>query len=163
METTPPPPTPEDPGGRRAAVRSPRPPAGFTLVEIIVVLVLMGLAVGLVAPALVPPESPASGLDRLTRTARRAAVTRAQTLRLEVDPDGTWRLLPATASGSGPLAEGALDAAFERAVAFAFSPLGSCTELQRAGGRQPHAGLWTPVGGPRSRVADPLSCRLSET
>lgn len=61
------------------------------------------------------------------------------------------------------LPRGALDAAFERTVAFALPPLGNCTELLRAGGREPGAGLWTPVGGPRSRVADSLSCRLPET
>jgi prepilin-type N-terminal cleavage/methylation domain-containing protein len=69
---------------------------GVTLFELMVVLVLLGLAAALVTPALRTPEArpepdtPGAGL----RAARVQAMRRGETVRLE-QPDGTWLVSPA--------------------------------------------------------------------
>src|SRR5439155_12522128 len=54
------------------------PVRGFTLVEVLVVIVLLGLAVALVAPALIPSRHDESPLGALVRSARDAAARRQE-------------------------------------------------------------------------------------
>ena len=101
--------------------------AGFTLIEIAVVLILMGVAVALVAPAFVS-RRPADerGLAAVVRTARGAAIKRGETVTLRVDPAGRWELLGQASKGDGPLAVGRLPAAPGDAITLDVSPLGTC-------------------------------------
>src|SRR5947209_11990916 len=73
------------------ARRSPARP-GFTLVEMLVVLILMGLAAALVAPALLVPHHHASTLNDVVAGAREAAARRGEVLSLSIEPTGLWRL-----------------------------------------------------------------------
>jgi len=102
---------------------------GFTLVETVVVLVLLALGTALVAPSLLTPgNDQGRPLVGLIAVARDAAIRRAETLRLEVDVSGQWRLTPETPApdaGAAPLMEGRLEPGSAPLV-LRFSPLGSC-------------------------------------
>src|SRR2546428_13854195 len=80
------------------ARRSPARP-GFTLVEILVVLIMMGLAAALVAPALLALHHHASTLNDVVAGAREAAARRGEVLYLSIEPTGRWRL----EGGANPL------------------------------------------------------------
>src|SRR3989442_1011622 len=84
--------------------------AGFTLIEMLVVLVLMGLAVALVAPALFPARHDESALRALLGSARDAAARRGEVVYLRIDVGGRWRMEPV----------------FATPVTLVVSPLGSC-------------------------------------
>jgi prepilin-type N-terminal cleavage/methylation domain-containing protein len=89
-----------------------RPGAGFTLVELMVVLILMGLATALVAPSLLPgPTDPDASLQRVLADAQAAAIRRGEPVLLEVGVRGEWTARGASSSaadevlGSGGLVE----------------------------------------------------------
>jgi prepilin-type N-terminal cleavage/methylation domain-containing protein len=118
---------------------------GFTLVEVIVVLVLLTLAAAVVAPSLLRPRAEASELVSLVRSAREAAVRRGETVHLQIDRSGGWQ---ATTEGSPPtelLMTGQLSDS-QGAVDILFSPLGTCAP--------------TPETLPAQLLAgfDPLTC-----
>lgn len=99
----------------------------FTLVEVVVVLLLMGLAAALVAPSLVPRRAAArSGLDAAIENARTAAVRRGEVVRLRVDRSGAWRMDGAASADAPPLATGRVDAGAHGGLTLLFSPLGTC-------------------------------------
>ena len=109
-------PTAVPPGATRAR-------HGVTLLELLVVLLLLGLAVALTLPRLSIPSRAAEG-DPRARTvamARALAVRRAEALRLEVDADGRWRLL----ARDSVLQGGALPGGGAR-LRLVLSPLGVC-------------------------------------
>lgn len=97
--------------------------SGFTLLEIVVTLVLLGLAAGLVAPMFRRVASPASDVRAVVASARETAVRRAQTLVLRVDDRGAWRLIPTgdtTSIGAGILSDGG------QPLTLVIGPLGTC-------------------------------------
>ena len=101
--------------------------AGFTLVEIIVVLVVMLIAVGVVAPAFLPPEpADAGALVEPLRVARRLALTRGETVYLDLTPAGDWTVQGASSLGEGVLARGRVGPYGGRAATVIASPLGTC-------------------------------------
>src|SRR2546425_4268965 len=100
--------------------------AGFTLIEMLVVLVLMGLAVALVAPALFPARHDESALKALLGSARAAAARREQVVYVRIDPAGRWRMEGNAAALAETLAAGRLDPIFSTPVTLVVSPLGSC-------------------------------------
>ena len=64
---------------------------GVTLLELLIVLTLMGIAATLVVPALARPvRAPEAASDSLVASARRTAIRRAEPLRVRVAPDGAW-------------------------------------------------------------------------
>lgn len=80
---------------------------GFTLVEVVVALVLLGLMAGLTAVSLRPPQAPARGeLDRVIATGRSTALRRAQALELRVETNGQWWLRPDQGGDDPALASG---------------------------------------------------------
>lgn len=123
---------------------------GFTLVEVIVVLILLTLAAALVAPAFIFRErGPESGLASVISNAQELAVRRGETLYLQLDGTGRWTVVGAASPSEGIIAEGHLDTG-ESLPAFTLvlGPLGSCGFDTRSGA----AARLIPI--------DPLACRL---
>ncbi|MGH9204866.1 MAG: pilus assembly FimT family protein [Vicinamibacterales bacterium] len=119
---------------------------GFTLLEIVVTLVLLGLAATLVAPVFRRDTSPDGDVNAIVASARESAVRRAQTLMLRVDDRGAWRLTPigdTTSIGAGFLSENAT------ALTLRISPLGACFNE----GSAPAAQNWDAIACTSRRVA----------
>ena len=102
--------------------------SGFTLVEVLVVLVVMGLMVGLVAPAIIarPERDERDSLAPAIRFAREAAVRRSEMMYLRIDPSGAWRVEGGSSSEDGPLATGRFDRYDGGAATLVASPVGTC-------------------------------------
>jgi len=101
--------------------------AGFTLVEILVVLILMGIAAGLVAPAFRTPRADsADALDEPLRIARRLALSRGETVYLDLASSGEWAVHGASSLVEGPLASGRVDTYDGPSATMVASPLGTC-------------------------------------
>lgn len=99
---------------------------GFTLVEVVVALVLLGLTAGLTALSLRAPAPPASGeLDRVVAAARSTALRRAQVLELRVDAAGQWSLRPEQGGDTSTLSRGRLASATS-ALQLRIDALGTC-------------------------------------
>ena len=121
---------------------------GFTLVELLVVLVLMGLAVGLVAPALQPPQAPAAPpIAPLLSTGRAVAIARGESTVLRVNAAGDWRIDGRGSTEGDPLATGTLPQPPGAPFSIIFSPLGTCAADIRSGAAE-------------SLPVDPLTCEL---
>ncbi len=142
------------PMARAASAAEPWPPAvavrkGFTLLEILVVLILLGLTVGLVAPSFRLPEPPAeAALAPLIRTARESALRRGETVELQLEPSGQWRIDGRSSARDGPLASGRLAAGLGAQLVLEFSPIGTCAPTVRS----------APLP---SGTLDPLTCALA--
>ncbi|OLB67673.1 MAG: hypothetical protein DMD38_02935 [Gemmatimonadetes bacterium] len=122
--------------------------SGFTLIEIVVVLILMGLVAVLVAPALFPRHHDQSALNALLVSAREVAARRGEVVYLHIDPTGEWRMEAGAEPRQGPLATGRVPSFFTAAVTLMVSPLGSCGFDVRSA---------AAVGG---EVLDPLTCEM---
>lgn len=85
---------------------------GFTLVETITVLVILGVAAAAVVPALDAllrpgPRAAAEELAGAYRSARAAAASRAATATVTLDPrSGAWRVFVGSASGADDVLAG---------------------------------------------------------
>lgn len=130
--------------------RTPR--RGFTLVEVIVVMVLLVLATALVAPAFIfrddagdsPLASVVSGVQKL-------AARRGETLYLNVAEDGSWNVEGAASREAGRLAEGDLGRDYGGPrFTLVVSPLGSCGFDVRSG------------AAARQIQIEPLTCEVQE-
>ena len=96
----------------------------FTLIEMVVVLAVMGVALAIVAPAIVlPPRE--SGIASAISQARNAALRRSEQMDLEVD--STRWVVYAVRSGSDAVLRGSLDAPIIGPMTVHVSPLGVCT------------------------------------
>lgn len=97
--------------------------SGFTLLEVVVTLVLLGLAAALVAPTFRTETAPRDDSVAVLARSREMAVRRAQTLVLQIDAQGRWTLTPVgdtTSIGSGVIQSGGPP------VRMRISPLGVC-------------------------------------
>jgi prepilin-type N-terminal cleavage/methylation domain-containing protein len=121
---------------------------GFTLIEMLVVLVLLGMAAAVAAPAIrsVLPARPA--LSSLVPAARDAAARRGETVYLRVAESGEWRMEGAVSSDAGPLATGRVDPFPGLPLTLIVSPLGSCAFDLRS------------TQAARSIRLDPLRCKI---
>lgn len=126
--------------------------AGFTLVELIVVLLLLSIAAAVVGPSLwfAPRPPPDSELLALVGGARDAAIRRGETVRLRIDRSGAWLAL-AGASASETVARdtlmsGRLAAPRAASTDLFLSPLGTCAPAVESESAFLPAGL------------DPLTC-----
>ena len=99
---------------------------GYTLIEVIVVLVLMAVAVALVAPALVTPHHEDGVITELIARARAVAIRRAEAVELRIEQSGAWRLDGMASIEAGPVATGTVSPGPAAALTLIFSPLGSC-------------------------------------
>lgn len=101
---------------------------GFTLVEMLVVLILMGLMAGLVAPSIIgtrQADDPAARLRELVRSASAAAVKRGEVVRLSLSTSGLWELVGTASAPPDAIASGRLNLS-GTAMTLLFSPLGTC-------------------------------------
>ena len=130
---------------------------GVTLLELLVVLVLMGIAAVVVAPALSRPVlPPASGgtdaVAELVASARRAAIRRGEPVRLRLAPDGVWALVAdrnGAVIASGRVPAGRPDDA--ETVDVRIDAMGSCTPAGALNARLQRT----------ERAFDPLACSTS--
>jgi prepilin-type N-terminal cleavage/methylation domain-containing protein len=121
---------------------------GLTLLEMVVVLVLLGVALTLSVPSLDPPRPRSDDpLQRVLDDARRAAIRRSQSLFLAIEADGRWVVEAAREGESETVLRGRLGVTPIGALRVLVSPLGAC--WIEAEGSGPAAAL------------DPLRCRLS--
>ena len=102
-----------------------RPTAGYTLLEIAVVLLLIGMAAALAAPMLLRVNPGRSGFEELIATGREAAIRRGEVLYLRMSTSGQWSLGAANAPTPEPLASGHLEAV-GAPLTLMFQPNGSC-------------------------------------
>lgn len=109
---------------------------GFTLLEIVVTLVLIGLGAALVAPVF-RRQAPDDSFPAVLSGARELAVRRAQTMVLRVDGDGGWRLT--TAGDSAAISTGRLTEPTS-ARQLTITPLGACLDQGSLS-----AGTWDAV------------------
>jgi prepilin-type N-terminal cleavage/methylation domain-containing protein len=102
-------------------------PDGFTLVEMIVVLVLLALAAALAAPTLGRNAGPReSGLPALLTGSREAAARRGETVYLRIAASGAWRMEGGGAAEADPIQGGELEPFDGLPLAVIVSPVGSC-------------------------------------
>ena len=117
----------------------------FTLIELVVVLAVTGLALAIVAPSFViRPLTPDAAMQEVINSARRTAARRAQTMTLKVGANGAWSLTAAAERAA--LASGKLDSPAVRAFRVLVSPLGMCVPENDS-------------VSARSAPLDPLDCR----
>ncbi len=122
---------------------------GFTLLEVIVVLVVIGLLVGLVAPSLVvPTPTEESQMAGVLRGARDLSARRGELLQLRMSPTGVWRLETVTGLSEEALASGTLERFNGPAFTLMVAPLGTCAFDARS------------TTAARSLPLDPLTCEL---
>jgi prepilin-type N-terminal cleavage/methylation domain-containing protein len=110
---------PLDPTKRHGRYRA----SGFTLLEILVTLIVLGLAASLVVPVFRAETPPDDDLRAVLTGARETAVRRAQTLVLTVDDRGIWKIAAAhdsTTVASGQFRDGTGD------LQIRVNPLGAC-------------------------------------
>jgi general secretion pathway protein H len=101
--------------------------AGFTLLEMAVVLLLIGMAAALVAPVLLRVNPGRSGFEELIATARETAVRRGEVLYLRVGISGQWSLDAATStSTTEALATGRVESVVGAPLTLMLAPNGSC-------------------------------------
>lgn len=137
------------PGRRTVGLKGRRAPPGFTLIEIVVVLALLLLMSGLVAPSILSrPDLDENAVQRVIDEARRGAVRRAASLTLEFEPDGRWVAGSGSLGGGPGLSGGTLEWRPPIPFRLHISPLGACT-------------LEIPAGQPDpSLTLDLFRCRL---
>jgi prepilin-type N-terminal cleavage/methylation domain-containing protein len=99
---------------------------GFTLVEIIVVLLLLGLAAALAAPVFIVPDSDEDALTTVIRGARQLAERRGENLYLDMGEEGRWTVMGAASLEEGALADGELSDYEGPRFRLVLSPIGTC-------------------------------------
>jgi len=111
---------------KSASVRNARD--GFTLVEVIVVLILLAVSAALVAPAILFPEREATSvLVPVVDGTRQLAARRGETLYLQMAADGRWLVFGAASLSEGAITEGRLQGEYEGpAFTLVVAPIGSC-------------------------------------
>lgn len=121
---------------------------GYTLLEVIVVLVLLGVAGTVVAPSLRSPRpEQSSSLRAVVGSVREAAVRRGEIVRLRIDRSGAWHASAGRPPQTELLMSGQLSDPGE-AADLLLSPLGTCAP--------------TPEALPTHSWAafDPLTCEI---
>jgi prepilin-type N-terminal cleavage/methylation domain-containing protein len=95
---------------------------GYTLIEVIVVLLLLTIAATVVAPSFIlPRHDDSSSLRNIVQSGRTAAVRRGELVRLRIAGSGEWQLI----AGGTVLSSGRLTDT-RGSAELVFSPLGSC-------------------------------------
>jgi len=101
---------------------------GFTLVELLVVILLIGIAFALVVPSFALPRPETEhAVQRVVDSARRLALRRAGEVVLTFDADGAWRIEEAGGLDPDPLGSGVLARPYGEALRLRISALGACS------------------------------------
>jgi prepilin-type N-terminal cleavage/methylation domain-containing protein len=98
---------------------------GYTLLELVVVLMIMGLAAALVLPALRSPRPDGSRLNSLLAQGRAIAAQRGEVIYLHIAPTGEWHV-EVGGSIEGVVSEGQTEPVVTAPVTLVVSPTGSC-------------------------------------
>ncbi|MFN8581022.1 MAG: type II secretion system protein [Gemmatimonadaceae bacterium] len=106
---------------------------GFTLIEVMVTLAVLGLVAAFVVPSFAAPPRTTSSLDALRRSAADLALQRAQWLTLRVETDGRWTVRGDLASDTSALASGVLTETTSVPVVLRLSPVGACLAVPNGG------------------------------
>lgn len=107
--------------------------AGYTLLEIIVVLILVAIAAAIVGPSLASSRrEPGSELATLVTNARGASVRRGEMVHLRIERSGAWQILRGAPPGA-LLLSGRLTQPPPSNVELVFSPLGTCAPTVESG------------------------------
>jgi prepilin-type N-terminal cleavage/methylation domain-containing protein len=123
--------------------------AGFTLIEILVVLLLIGMAAAVAMPALLRSRAPESSLKTLFGNAREAAIRRGETVYLRIGSNGEWRIDGSAVPGAS---DSLLTGQMERLPApltLLVSPTGTCM-----------LDVPSAMAAPELQL-DPLTCELA--
>jgi prepilin-type N-terminal cleavage/methylation domain-containing protein len=110
----------------RDTTQAPVRRSGFTLLEILVVLILVGIGFTLAIPAFIRPRLDSEyGVQRVIDSARRMAVRRAETLTVSIEPSGVWAV--DNGDRTTEPATGTVESDFSSVVRVRISALGACT------------------------------------
>jgi prepilin-type N-terminal cleavage/methylation domain-containing protein len=99
---------------------------GFTLIEMLLVVVLLAMAAALVVPAIRSMLPARTALGALVPAARKAAERRGETIYLRIRKSGDWRMEGEASTDTGPLATGRVDPFPGLPLTLIVSPRGSC-------------------------------------
>jgi prepilin-type N-terminal cleavage/methylation domain-containing protein len=113
----------------------------FTLLEILVVLVLLGVSAAMVVPSLRLPGPMAAGAPAPLERARALAIRRGETLRLTADVRGSWQVTAEGDSVGLVLLSG--DAGAPAGAPIVLTALGVC--LQSGSAPEGNAPDWDPA------------------
>ena len=97
----------------------------FTLIEMVVVLAVMGIALAVVGPSMILPRRK-NDISTIVTDARYAALRRSEQMTLSIAEDGKWSVSSVRSNGDAVLA-GRIDANDAIAVTIDISPLGLCS------------------------------------
>jgi prepilin-type N-terminal cleavage/methylation domain-containing protein len=129
--------------------------SAYTLIEILVVLLLIGLSAALALPMLTAPVRDEAGLSDLVGRARRTAIERGETLYLRIEPDGEWTLeaggAPNPSLHAALLEQGRSPVASKAVVTLRIAPVGSCAFDVRTLARSPDFAVDLPSCDVRER------------
>ena len=99
---------------------------GVTLLELIVVLALVGLLLGIAAPAfVVPSPRPESDAASALTAARRTSLLRGEPVTLLLERDGSWRVVADASTGGAPINTGVVRG-WTTPLRIHVSPVGTC-------------------------------------
>ena len=104
------------------------PRSAFTLIEMVVVLAILGIALSIAGPSLMRPVA-ADNLQSVIDRTRNLALRRAEPVTLVVGADGNW-VAHAARSGSDPVGSGKVGENRSSASRIDISALGLCTSDQ---------------------------------
>jgi prepilin-type N-terminal cleavage/methylation domain-containing protein len=100
---------------------------GYTLVELIVVLILLTIAAAVVAPSFRSPgPKDSSAFPTVIGSAREAAIRRGEMVRLHIDRFGAWQASAGTDGQTEFLMAGSLSDLQPSSTDFLFSAFGTC-------------------------------------
>jgi prepilin-type N-terminal cleavage/methylation domain-containing protein len=130
----------------------PRQRSGYTLLELIVVLVLMGLAAALVIPIFRTRASGASAMQSILTSARAAAALRGEIVYVRFEPSGDWHMEGGGSTLEGDFIGGRIAAPATVPLTLIVSPVGSCAFDVRSA-----------TAGARAIRLDPLTCQITSS
>jgi hypothetical protein len=119
------------------------------MIELVVVLLIVGMAAALAAPALLRSRPVESGFSALVANARATAVRRGETIYLRIGESGKWSIDGAASSAAGPLISGQIEPIPGAPLTLLVTPTGSCA-------------LDVPSASAGSSIRlDPLTCSVA--